>query len=209
MTRIRLRSVAEPLDRPEAAWEAVRFLTTAEALGLLPASLESVETLDLPVVRAVLKEAGTAGVGRRAMAEAESRREADSEGWLDVLVHANDALAESPIPERTWPVLAGVLGVDLLARLLGVAPASARRYLTGGRITPDVVADRLHFVALVVGDLAGSYNDFGVRRWFVRRRAQLEGKAPADVLAGDWSPDDAGPGAVRALATRLVDAMAS
>jgi hypothetical protein len=208
MTRIRPRSVAEPLDRPEVAWEAVRLLTTAEALGLLPASLELVETVDLPAVRAVLKEGAAAGVGRQALAEAESRREADSGGWLDVLVQANHALAESPIPERTWPVLASVLGIDLLARLLDIAPASARRYLTGGRVTPDVVADRLHFVALVVGDLAGSYNDFGVRRWFVRPRGQLDGKAPADVLAGDWSPDDAGPRTVRALATGLVDAMA-
>jgi len=74
MTRIRLRSVAEPLDRPEVAWEAVRLLTTAEALGLLPASLEPVETVDVPVLRAVLKEAAAAGVGRQALAEAESRR---------------------------------------------------------------------------------------------------------------------------------------
>ena len=187
----------------------MRFLTTAEALGLLPATLDSVETVDLPVVRAVLREAAAAGVGRQALAEAESRRDAERDDWREVLVHANDALAESPIPEHTWPVLAGVLGIDLLARLVGIAPASARRYLTGGRATPDVVADRLHFVALIVGDLAGSYNDFGVRRWFARPRSQLDGQAPADVLVGDWSPDDAGPRAVRALATRLVDAMAT
>jgi hypothetical protein len=50
VTRIRLRSVDAPLDRPAAAWEAVRFLSTAEVLGLLPASPESIETLDVRIV---------------------------------------------------------------------------------------------------------------------------------------------------------------
>jgi len=209
VTRIRLRSVGEPLDHPAAAWEAVRFLSAAELLGLLPASLESIETLDVPTVRAVLKEAAAAGVGRQALAEAESRDERDGGAWVEVLVHANDALADSPIPERTWPVLVDLLGIDLLARLVGIAPASARRYLAGDRATPDQVAARLHWVALIAGDLAGSYNEFGIRRWFLRPRSQLDGKAPADVLAGEWSPDDPGPGAVRALATRLLDSAAT
>lgn len=209
MTRIRLRSVNAPLDRPAAAWEAVRFLSTAEALGLLPASPESIETVDVRTVRAVLKEAAAAGVGRQALAEADSRDERDGDAWVDVLAHANAALADSPIPERTWPVLADVLGIDLLAQLVGVAPASARRYLAGDRATPDAVASRLHWIALIAGDLAGSYNAFGIRRWFLRPRSQLDGKAPADVLAGEWSPDDPGPGTVRALATRLLDSAAT
>ena len=209
MTRIRLRSVDEPLDRPDAAWQAVRFLSTAELLGLLPESLESVEALDVGTVRAVLKEAAAAGVGRRALAEADSRVAGDGGEWVDVLVRANAALADSPIPERTWPVLADLLGIELLARLVGIAPASARRYLAGGRTTPDTVAARVHWVALIAGDLAGSYNEFGIRRWFLRPRSQLDGKSPADVLAGAWSPDEPGPRAVRELATRLVDSGAT
>ena len=209
MSRIRLRSVDEPLDSPAAAWEAVRFLSTAEVLGLLPASPESIETLDVRIVRAVLKEAAATGVGRQALAEADSRDERDGDSWVDVLAHANAALADSPIPERTWPALADLLGIDLLAKLVGIAPASARRYLAGDRATPDAVAARLHWIALIAGDLAGSYNEFGIRRWFSRARSQLDGKAPADVLAGEWSPDDPGPRAVRALATRLVDAAAT
>jgi hypothetical protein len=209
MTKIHLRSVAEPLDRPEVAWEAVRFLSAAEQLGLLPEGLDSIETLDLSTVRAILKEAAAAGVGRQAFAEAEGRDERDDDSWVDVLVHANEALADSPVPERTWPVLADLLGIDLMAKLVGIAPASVRRYLTGDRATPDAVAARLHWVALIAGDLAGSYNEFGIRRWFLRPRSQLDGKAPADALAGDWSPDDPGPIAVRALATRLLDSAAT
>jgi hypothetical protein len=209
MSKLRLRSVEEPLDLSAAASEAVRFLSVAEQLGLFPDGLESIETLDLGIVRAVLKEAAAAGVGRQALAEAESGDGKDVSAWVDVLVRANAALAESPIPERTWPVLADRIGVDLLAGLVGIARASARRYLTGERVTPDAVAERLHWIALIVGDLAGSYNEFGIRRWFVRPRSQLDGKAPADVLAGAWSPDDPGPRTVRALATSLVDAAAT
>jgi transcriptional regulator with XRE-family HTH domain len=209
MSKLRLRSVEEPLDLSAAASEAVRFLSVAEQLGLFPDGLESIETLDLGIVRAVLKEAAAAGVGRQALAEAESGDGKDVSAWVDVLVRANAALAESPIPDRTWPVLADHLGIDLLARLVGIARASARRYLTGERATPDAVAARLHWIALIVGDLAGSYNEFGIRRWFVRPRSQLDGKAPADVLAGEWSPDDAGPRTVRVLATSLVDAGAT
>jgi hypothetical protein len=209
MSKIRLRSVEEPLDQAEAASEAVRFLGAAEQLGLLPAGPESIEVLNLGVVHAVLKEAAAAGVGRQALAEAESCDRADSGAWVAVLGHANAALADSPIPERTWPVLASVLGLDLLADLVAVAPASARRYVAGERVTPDPVAARLHWVALIVGDLAGSYNEFGIRRWFKRARSQLDGSAPADVLSGEWSPDDPGPRKVRELAARLVDAAAT
>ena len=52
-----------------------------------------------------------------------------------MLVHANAALADSPIPERTWPGLVDLLGIDLLAKLVGIAPASARRYLAVDRAT--------------------------------------------------------------------------
>jgi hypothetical protein len=66
------------------------------------------------------------------------------------------------------------------------------------------VAARLHLLALVVGDLAGSYNALGIRRWFARKRTQLGDQAPAALLEGDWDPDDAGPRRVRDLARSLV-----
>ncbi|MCY4626684.1 MAG: DUF2384 domain-containing protein, partial [Acidobacteria bacterium] len=62
---------------------------------------------------------------------------------------------------------------------------------------------RLHFLALVAGDLAGAYNEIGVRRWFDRKRSALGGKTPAEVLAGDWSAEDDGPERVRELAGAL------
>jgi hypothetical protein len=55
-----------------------------------------------------------------------------------------------------------------------------------------------------VGDLAGSYNDAGIRRWFQRKRTALEGRSPASLLKQGWDPDDEGPARVRALARDLV-----
>ena len=74
------------------------------------------------------------------------------------------------MPASEWPALHRVLGPDLLARLLQISTVSLRRYQSGARKTPDDVAVRLHALALMVGDLAGAYNDAGIRRWFARPR---------------------------------------
>ena len=68
----------------------------------------------------------------------------------------------------------------------------------------DAVAARVHFLALAVGDLAGAYNDIGIRRWFERKRTVLEGRAPAAVFRGKWQPEDPGPLQIRDLARALV-----
>ena len=103
----------------------------------------------------------------------------------------------------------GVAGVasrartDLLARLLHIATVSLRRYQSGARKTPDDVSVRLHALALMTGDLAGAYNDAGIRRWFDRPRTALGNRAPVDVLAPGWRPEDQGPRQVRSLASAL------
>jgi hypothetical protein len=55
----------------------------------------------------------------------------------------------------------------------------------------------------VVGDLAGTYNEIGIRRWFERKRTLLSGKSPRDVLTRGWRPDGEGPLAVARLARSL------
>jgi hypothetical protein len=97
-----------------------------------------------------------------------------------------------------------VLDAELLAALLNVSVSSLRRYASAERDTPDDVAARLHYLALIVGDLAGAYNDVGIRRWFNRRRTALDGRTPAALLAGEWNPDDRAPQKVRDLARSLV-----
>lgn len=50
-----------------------------------------------------------------------------------------DALSATPSASE-WPALQRVLGVDLLARLLGISTVSLRRYLSGARRIPGDVA---------------------------------------------------------------------
>lgn len=115
----------------------------------------------------------------------------------------NEAMETPPVPASDWPALHRVLGPDLLARRLDISVASLRRYQSGARKTPDCVVVRLHVLALMVGDLAGAYNDAGIRRWFDRPRTALENRAPADVLTTGWRPEDPGPRQVRDLARAL------
>lgn len=198
---IQLESVSPPLNTPAVASLAVRILSVAEAMGLL-AGRQPIRRLDRAVLEGVAKSAATsAGIGRDVLADL---RRADRPELMEPAVRRlYEALERSPAPATEWRALVAVIGPDLLGRLLGTSGSSLRRYVAGSRRTPDVVADRLHFLALVVADLAGSYNDLGVRRWFERPRVLLGGKSPAQLLRGEWRVDDSGPARVRELAYAL------
>jgi hypothetical protein len=122
---------------------------------------------------------------------------------------STDALEGSRLSRTEVVRLERALGAELLAGLVGVSANSLRRYLAGTRSPPDDVAARLHFLALVVGDLIGSYNEIGVRRWFGRPRAQLGGQTPTTLLEGAWNPQDEGPVRVQQLAATLLRAPAT
>lgn len=202
MTMIQVESVAPPLDTPEVAALAVRILTVAEAMGLLPAG-DPIRRLDRGVLERVARSASTAaGIGREVLADLR-HAEDHPEQFGPALRRLYEALERSPTPATEWRTLEGVLGADLLAQLVGVSASSLRRYQSASRRTPDAVADRLHFLALVVADLTGSLNEFGVRRWFQRPRTQLGGKAPVQLLRGGWSSDSPAAERVRALAYAL------
>src|SRR5262245_4409753 len=201
MAVLQIRSVRKPLDTPRLAREAIATLTHADAMGLLPDD-QRIEELDLPLLQQVVDRLRRARIGRAITLTvgADGRQAAHLERALGQL---NAALEESPVPQFEWRRLADVLGLDQLARLLGISPSSIRRYRSAARTTPDDVAARLHFIALVVGDLGGAYNDLGIRQWFERKRAQLGGRAPAELLTGEWSVVAPGPTRVRALAQAL------
>jgi hypothetical protein len=186
-------------------------------MGLIPESEVVVEdAADSESLRALLARVQRAGIGRglavpRAPAghpgaSGEPYQEDTVAACLEGII---DAMEGSPVPDLEWPALERVLGPDLLAGLLQISPSSFRRYSAGERSTPDDVAARLHFLALVVGDLAGSYNEIGIRRWFARRRSQLGGRAPMELLEGSWAPEDAEPSRVRALAEALLGSTAT
>ena len=79
---------------------------------------------------------------------------------------------------------------DLLAALLGIRPISVRPYAKGERHCSDPVAAPLHWLALLIDQLEGTYKAYGIRRWFQRPRAVLSCQAPQDRLKGDFDLDD-------------------
>lgn len=190
------------LPDPESApHNVLKVVAVAELVGLVDGLARPG---DLDTFVAATGRLQDLGVGRHAPGSAGGSA-------LDLAILAErmvEAIDGSPMPAEEWPALLRTLGEELVGDLVGVSLTSVRRYASGARRTPDDVADRLHTVALLVASLFGSYNDLGVRRWFHRPRTALNGKAPAEVLAGEWSSDDADVVAVRVLADSLLGAAA-
>lgn len=90
-----------------------------------------------------------------------------------------------------WHLARRNIGDELLASLLGVSPSSVRCYASGARTPPGPVTARARYLADVVHDLSSTYNEYGVKRWFQRRRAKLNGSSPLERLQEDsgWTPD--------------------
>jgi hypothetical protein len=201
MVAVRIGTVEPPLDRPALVEPATRLLRRALALGLL-GSQEKLVRLDLELVRRIAREASTVGIGLDA-AVALLHEDAGTQRFGRLIEQLEGSLAESPLPAREVPELLRVFDRAELATLLGTSSVSLGRYLSGSREWPDELAARIHWLALVVSDLQGAYNDFGVRRWFDRARAQLDGRAPRQALGSGWDPDSPEAERVRQLAASL------
>ena len=187
--------------------EAIRVLSLLDATGLRRLR-EPVMDLRLPMLREAADAAARAGVGGSAAAVLNTPG-VKPRLVLFALRQLASALEDSPFPQTETGELGRLFGWDSLATLVDSSPASLRRYASAKRATPDDVAGRLHLVAKVVGALKGAYNEAGIRRWFERPRLQLGGRAPRDVLRGEWTPDQPDVIAVRALADSLLGAGAT
>lgn len=182
------------------------LLTRSVAMGVLAG--KPVTRLDAAVVKRLATALQRHGIGANAglilaplaVEPAQAIDDATQRRVADGLDRLSEALEASATPSTEWPSMRGVFGDEVLVELLGVGASSARRYASGERATPDEVAARLHWLAMVVADLAGAYNDFGIRRWFERPRSQLDGKSPRQTLGAAWTPDDDAAARVRALA---------
>ena len=187
-----------PRPVPRLLVEAAR---RAEAMGIVePGGMERADADAVRRLGAKLRRAGVATSAVDRLHNVEAPTADELAGMLELMIHA---LESSPLPKFEWVGLLRLFAVDDLAALLNVSSSSLKRYHAGERTTPDAVAARLHFLALVVGDLAGSYNDIGVRRWFHRKRTLLGDRTPSSLLKGEWDPDDDGPARVRQLAREL------
>ncbi len=206
MNNLHIQSILSPYNDPRLAAAAIGALTRADAMGLLS---RPVTCLDDSAMASLETGMAEAGIGQTFVAELHRLPCADPDRLAILLEKIAEALDQSPAPAYEWCALQDVLGLELLTRLLGISQSSARRYLSGARTTPDTIAARLHFLAFVVGDLAGAYNDIGVRRWFDRRRDRLDGKTPAQALGDAWTPEDEAPQRIRNLARSLASSPAT
>lgn len=189
MAKIQSQSALAGLDAARAAVVAVRL---GDLMGLA-AHRPGVAPLDADRLARLAAAARQAGIAEAIAVD----------GPVDPC-RLLEALEFSALPEREIDRLAALLGYPRLAELAAVSEPSLRRYAAGERQVPDAVAERVHFLVLVIAILRGSFNEFGIRRWFERPRQALGGRAPADALHGEWSPDRPGPGTVLKLAIDLL-----
>ncbi len=170
-------------------------------MGIVDAALPRADAAAIRHFASQVRKAGIATAAADHLNNVATPTDAELAGLMNTIVAALEA---SPVPKYEWRGIARVFAPEDLAELLSVSVSSLKRYESGERETPDDVAARLHFLALVVGDLSGSYNEIGIRRWFHRKRTLLDGRTPASYLKRDWDPDDEGPMRVRQLARNLV-----
>ena len=208
MVYFRIMSIEDPFRSPEVASLCFRLLSRAQVMGFLPAEGPEEMRLDRELVGRVGARLARAGVAQEPALLLADAVDGD-ERIADALLRTIAAVDASPHPEGEWAPARELLGDELLARLVRASPSSLRRYAGGVRPTPDAVAWRLHAVARILAALVGSYNAYGVRRWFQRPRAALDGHAPAELVAAARDEEDAGLTRVLALADSLTGAGAA
>jgi hypothetical protein len=207
MSVLQMTSVSEPLAAdPAVGTIAARLVSRLHYLGLLP-EIDGPVEIDRALLLLAFTRLAEVGVGQKARMLLQRAKDPDT--YLTVLQSALEQIDESPLPENEWHPVMDTLGEAFLAGLTGVSPSSLRRYAAGERMTPDDVAARLHFIALVIADLYGAYNDYGIRRWFDRRRVSLGDRAPRDLLGASFDPDAPETRRLRELAAELVGAGAT
>ncbi len=171
-------------------------------MGLLE---EPIQELSADVVRRVariLSKRGLASDLAARLTVATSRDE-----FVRYLDAALRALDESPVPEAELAKLDATLGHELLIEMLDISAASLQRYQSGDRDAPDAIAERAHYLTSVIAALEGTYNDFGVRRWFERERPRsvFNGRTARQLLSRRWTPSDEPARSVLAAAESLQD----
>jgi uncharacterized protein (DUF2384 family) len=191
---------------PAVASRGVEVMRLAEAMGLAPNAGGRLGYSQLAEVADQIAEQGIGATSAATLTGDGHLSMTEIRKALDGLLAA---MRESPLPRSELRSLGEILGRERIAALVGTSEPSLRRYLAGSRRVPDDIAQRAHALAIVVSYLRGAYNALGVRRWFKRPRTQLDGKAPQDLLLGDWDPADPGPARVAALARALAGSPAT
>lgn len=213
MTEIRFAAVPDPSALLPVAHKLAGLFTRSAAMGLLTGP--AVTRIDAASVGRLVKSlqrhgiASTAGVGLAPLMREGARPlgVAAARALEQRIDQVAEALESSAAPLAEWPAMRKVFGDETLADLMDLSSSSLKRYAAGERATPALAVDRLHWLAMVVADLAGAYNSFGIQRWFARPRAQLGGSSPRALLGRRWQVDGQAAQRVRHLASALSGAL--
>jgi hypothetical protein len=208
MKKIQNKPKESLLQDPKVLRLVISILSLGEAMGILPPEGVEGESSFEKLKRAA-RLVGGAGIGKQIVPFIVATGDPNREELIANLKSLEKAMEESPVPDREWPVLETALGTETLARLLGVSAVSVRRYRSAERRAADRVVARLHFLALLLADLSGTYTEEGARLWFQRRRSLLGGRSPEQVLSGEWSPEEPGVVRLKELARSLVGSPAT
>lgn len=195
---IAIQSVSAPvelgLDGARAGVLAVRL---AEAMGLF--ERPEGRRIDRALVGQAIEAVASAGLAEQVAARSDARAPGE-----ETILAFLGALLESPRPAPEIAYLAPIFGYPVLGRLVGASVPSLRRYAAEDRRTPDAIAQRVHLVAQLVAMLRGSFNEFGIRRWFERPHPALAGRVPGEILARGLDPADPDAAALLDAALRLL-----
>ncbi len=206
VSTVRIESASEPLvGDAELVQAAATLVARGAVMGFLPLGTSTL-VLDTNLLSSLLVGLADQGVSVRQLLARNAWTHASVREAVSAALEQSE---HSPMPLGEWPSLVSTLGEELLAQLLGVSVTSVHRYAAGSRPTPQLIAGRLHVLALIVADLAGGYNEFGIRRWFTRARPQLDGASPLELLQHGWDPEGAEALQLRGLAAGLVGAGAT
>jgi len=198
-----------PSGRPGLRLEeipaALLALQRGEAMGIAPTGEVDINRRLASFLAAVQEQ----HIGMRhvhGIRRALSNPQSDAREVIDEFKGLFDALGENPAPQQESRALLRIFDADQLAELLVISPTSMQRYARGDRQPPEAVVERVHWLALVVGYLTGTYNRYGVRRWFERPRQALGGVSPKQALLNhpEWTPDSEGARRVEELAKSLI-----
>jgi hypothetical protein len=213
MADLQIESIeASLLDSGEAATLALALVARAQSMGFMPEREGHRVELNrdfLDELAELLRRQGVAAVATGSLQRATRVEPLDDVDIVAALRATLEAVDASPRPNAEWAPTRDAVGDELLARLLRISVSSLRRYSSEERRTPDEVAWRLHVVARLLAALVGSYNDYGIRRWFERRRSALDGATPAELLEQAESEDDERLQRLIALADELTGAAAA
>lgn len=191
MVELQIESVESPLAESHTTGSlALLLVARAQLMGVLPPATHVLDRELLAELAEQLQKRGIATIAAASLARAVRSEPVDDATLAEALRATIDAVAASPHPEGEWSAARELLDDDLLGRLVGVSSSSLRRYAKGERRTPDEVAWRLHLVIRLLAALLGSYNAYGVRRWFLRPRSALGGATPVDVIERGEPEDD-------------------